>query len=61
MDQVGKQRMKDDMDKRDLENNKKIPQLGLKADHLECVHTNKDVLRGQHYEGSSHTFSGKSA
>lgn len=49
--------MKDDVDKRDLENNKKVPQPGLKGDQFECMHTDKDLLRGQHYEGSSHNFS----
>lgn len=46
VDWVGKQRVKGNVYKKDLEN-----KIGLKQTHPRCMPINKEVLRGQHYRG----------
>lgn len=56
MDQFSKQRLKDDVDRRDPKTNK----TELKGSHPKCVHTSKEKPTGQHDGGSPYTLSGKS-
>ena len=57
VDGVSKQRVWDDVNRRDLVSNK----TGLKWGHLKNMHINKEVPMEQHYAETSHTFSGKPA
>ena len=57
VDGVNKQRVWDDVNRKDLVTNK----TELKWGHLKHIHINKEMSMEQHYVETSHTFFGKSA
>lgn len=56
MDQVSRQRLKGDGDKRDPKTNKR----GLKGSHPQCMYASKEEPTGHHDGESPYTLSGKS-
>lgn len=57
LDQVGKERVQCDVDRRDIITNK----TGLKGANLKSMHMDEEVPVGELCGGRSHTSSGKSA